>query len=94
MITSLMISAQQCRPEVPPTSAHQCLSVSPSSATHHAAYQCPSLLHINTASSMPPDQCPRVLPHQCNLSVPIHATSSVPISTAYQCLVLPISAAY
>ncbi|CAI9590028.1 unnamed protein product [Staurois parvus] len=38
-----------------------------------AAFQCPSLLHISGASSVPPHQCPPVAPHQCSLSVSISA---------------------
>ncbi|CAI9557992.1 unnamed protein product, partial [Staurois parvus] len=63
--------AQQCPPPVPPISAvQQCHPSDPSiSATHQcclsvlirAAYQCPSLLHISGALSVPA--------HQCRLSV-------------------------
>ncbi|CAI9611025.1 unnamed protein product, partial [Staurois parvus] len=63
-------AAYYCRPSVLPISAHKC---------------CPSV-PISAASSGPPHQCPPVPPHQCSLSVlPIHATSSVPISAAYPC---------
>ncbi|CAI9556968.1 unnamed protein product, partial [Staurois parvus] len=90
-------SVKQCHPAVPisaqqPVTAasQRCLSVLPISAT----YQCPSFLHISAASSVPPHQCPPVLPHQCHFIsaayqcpsvLPICATSSVPISAAYQC---------
>ncbi|CAI9594967.1 unnamed protein product [Staurois parvus] len=74
-------AAQQLHPAVPSVSAticatSQCRQSAPSiSVTHQcrlsvpisAAYQCPSLLHISAASSVPPHQCPPLLPHQCSL---------------------------
>ncbi|CAI9590637.1 unnamed protein product, partial [Staurois parvus] len=84
-------ATQQCLPPVPPISATQQLR--PSVPPVSAFSQCPSLLHISAASSVPPHQCPPVPSHQCHLIsaayqcpsvLPIHATSSVPIS-AHQC---------
>ncbi|CAI9541874.1 unnamed protein product, partial [Staurois parvus] len=76
-----IISAQQCCQLVPPISgAYQCLSV-----PIIVAYQC-SIISAASSVRVP----------QCHLSVlPIHATSSVPISAAYQCpSALHINAAY
>ncbi|CAI9562262.1 unnamed protein product, partial [Staurois parvus] len=104
------ISALQCHPAVPPTSAtHQCPAVPPISAPISATQQCHLAVPPNSASSATSQcchqHCPSVsrisatyqfrrsVPHhqcrlisvayQCPAVLPIHATSSVPISAAY-----------
>ncbi|CAI9557846.1 unnamed protein product, partial [Staurois parvus] len=82
---ALMISVA---PEVPPVSSHQCHVPVPISATsmpHISAYQCTSMPHISahlSCLSMSP-----ISANQCHLSV-------LPVSVAYQCASVPVSAAY
>ncbi|CAI9605799.1 unnamed protein product [Staurois parvus] len=58
-----------------------------------AAFQCPSLMPVNTHQfhlPVPPDQCPSVPPissHQCSLSVPITAASLAHISEGDKSLI-------
>ncbi|CAI9620689.1 unnamed protein product, partial [Staurois parvus] len=74
-------SAQQWHPSVPISATYQRrLSV-----PIIAAYQCPSVLHISVASSVPPHQFPSVSPHQCSLSAPISAADQCHLISAYQC---------
>ncbi|CAI9613219.1 unnamed protein product, partial [Staurois parvus] len=102
MISALMIGAQQCHPQVPPTCAQ------------HSTYLCPAVPPTCTHPPVPtsathlcppvPTTCahPPVLPtsaiHQCSPAVlPVSATSQcpgvVPVSAASQCpAVMPVSA--
>ncbi|CAI9612131.1 unnamed protein product, partial [Staurois parvus] len=72
MISALMIGAQQCHPQVPPTCAQQ----SPT-----CAQQCPHLCH-----SVESHLCPEVPPtcaQQCHPPVPTHLCPPVPPTGAH-----------
>ncbi|CAI9571018.1 unnamed protein product, partial [Staurois parvus] len=78
MISALMIGAQQCHPQVPPSSAHQCHPpVPPTSAIH----QCHPPVQPSSAASQCHQSVPSSDASQCRLSVPI-------ISVTYQCCIL------
>ncbi|CAI9538486.1 unnamed protein product, partial [Staurois parvus] len=77
----LVISALQCHPAVPSRASHQCCPAVMPVSDHHC---CISVQH---------NQCLLINAHQCRLIsaayqcpsvLPIRATSSMPISAAYQ----------
>ncbi|CAI9536928.1 unnamed protein product [Staurois parvus] len=95
MISALMIGAQQCHPQVPPTCAQQsptcaqqCTHLCHSAVSHTCAQKC----HLPVPSSAthlcpPPTTCaPTSAAHQCRPPVlPVSATSQCPA-------VVPVSA--